>query len=121
MIRVIFYHRDNCQPCRQAEPRWDQLQQDYVGRVDFQKVEVEFRTAGDFGIQGTPSFAVENSGQRINLVTGGDFVQLRAFIEDALQATGPMVDPKPETKGSNTTLIGIGVLISLLILSRINS
>ena len=120
MLKVIFYHRDNCQPCRSAEPGWEELRQAYAGRVVFQKVEVGIGNAADYGIQGTPSFALENGGQRINLVTGGDFAQLRALIKDALQMIDPKVDPKPATTSFNIILIGIGILVSIFLLSKQN-
>jgi thioredoxin 1 len=61
-----------CGPCRMIGPIFEELSNDYAGRLKFGKVDVDAcpATAGQYGIRSIPSLLVFKNGRVVDTIVG---------------------------------------------------
>ena len=60
MIKLIDFYADWCGPCRMMKPIFAEVETEYAGKVEFEKVDVEANNAmaAQFGIHSIPTFVI---------------------------------------------------------------
>ena len=60
MIKFLDFYADWCGPCKAMDPIVKELEKDYEGKIEFQKVDVEAENelAGKYGIMNIPTFVI---------------------------------------------------------------
>ncbi len=60
MITLIDFHADWCGPCKMMEPIFAEIKDDYEGKVEFKKVDVEQEgeLAARFNVLAIPTFII---------------------------------------------------------------
>lgn len=84
---LVDFYASWCRPCQMLSPIIDELAEEYAGRVDIYKVNVddEQDVAAHFNIRSIPTLAYIPLNDRPTLVPGGTSkVQLRENIENLL-------------------------------------
>jgi thioredoxin 1 len=61
-----------CGPCRMIAPVFEELSNDYAGRLKFGKVDVDAcpATAGQYGVRSIPSLLVFKNGRVVDTIVG---------------------------------------------------
>jgi len=69
---VIDFWAEWCGPCKTIAPVIDELSYEYLGKVKFGKVNVDFnqQTAMKYGIRSIPSLLIFNNGSVVNQIIG---------------------------------------------------
>ena len=69
---VIDFWAEWCGPCKAIAPVIDELSDEYLGKVKFGKVNVDFnqQTAMKYGIRSIPSLLIFNNGSVVNQIIG---------------------------------------------------
>lgn len=69
---IIDFWASWCGPCQMMGPVFEELSEDYVGKLKFAKVntETEFGLATEFNIQGIPALIVVKGNKEIGRITG---------------------------------------------------
>ncbi len=69
---VIDFWAEWCGPCKAIAPVIDELSDEYLGKVKFGKVNVDFnqQTAMQYGIRSIPSLLIFNNGSAVNQIIG---------------------------------------------------
>ena len=69
---VIDFWAEWCGPCKAIAPTIDELSEEYLGKVKFGKVNVDFnqQTAMKYGIRSIPSLLFFNNGSVVNQIIG---------------------------------------------------
>ncbi len=69
---VIDFWAEWCGPCKTIAPVVDELADEYLGKVKFGKVNVDFnqQTAMKYGIRSIPSLLIFNDGSVVNQIIG---------------------------------------------------
>lgn len=72
-----------CGPCRAIAPIYEQLSDQYQGKVKFAKLDVDNnpQTATRYFVQGIPTFLIFKSGKVVGTLVGADPNRLRREIE----------------------------------------
>ena len=80
---LVDFWADWCGPCHALAPVLDGLAQDYEGRVDIQKLNVDENpeTASAYGIRSLPTLMLFDKGEPVQVLTG---VQPRPAISAVL-------------------------------------
>lgn len=84
---LVDFWAEWCGPCKMLSPIIDEVAKNYVGKVNFAKMDVDFNQAipAKFGIRSIPTLMFFKNGslvaQRIGAMSKG---QLTAFIDDNL-------------------------------------
>ena len=69
---VVDFWAEWCGPCKAIAPVIDELSEEYLGKVKFGKVNVDFnqQTAMTYGIRSIPSLLFFNNGSVVNQIIG---------------------------------------------------
>ncbi len=69
---VIYFWAEWCGPCKAIAPVVDELANEYLTKVKFGKLNVDFnqQTAMKYGIRSIPSLLIFNEGSVVNQVIG---------------------------------------------------
>lgn len=69
---VIDFYADWCGPCRMMAPVFEELSEDYQGKVKFMKLDTENETdlAQNFEVMGIPTLLVINKGKEVGRIVG---------------------------------------------------
>lgn len=72
MITFIDFYADWCGPCKIMKPVFEEVEKEYKGKVDFQKVDVEadVEMASKFGIMSIPTFVILKDDQEVDRKMG---------------------------------------------------
>lgn len=81
---LVDFYADWCAPCRQLAPIMEQLKQEWAGRVEFHKVNVDESVdlARQMRIEGIPTLVFFVNGQEVRRVVGAP---PKAELEQVLQ------------------------------------
>ncbi len=60
MIKLIDFYADWCGPCKVMDPVFEEIEKEYEGKVEFQKVDVEAEQsiASKYEIMSIPTFVI---------------------------------------------------------------
>ena len=69
---LVDFWAEWCGPCKMIAPVVDKLAEQYDGRVQFAKVDVDANptTPGSFGIRGIPTLLVFDGGKEVDRIVG---------------------------------------------------
>lgn len=72
MYELIDFYADWCGPCKIMSPIFEELAQEYKGRIELKKVDVEASSemASKFGIMSIPTFVLTKDGKEIDRKIG---------------------------------------------------
>jgi len=72
MIKLLDFYADWCGPCKVMAPVFEEIEGEYAGKVEFQKVDVESESdmASDFGIMSIPTFVIVKDDKEIDRKVG---------------------------------------------------
>ncbi|MFZ5424479.1 MAG: thioredoxin [Patescibacteria group bacterium] len=72
MIELIDFYADWCGPCQAMKPIFEEVEQDYAGKVEFKRVDVEedIAQAQQFGVLSIPTFVLLKDGNEVDRRTG---------------------------------------------------
>jgi len=72
MIKFIDFYADWCGPCKIMDPIFEEIEKEYEGRIEFQRVDVEAESemASKFGIMSIPTFVILKEDKEIDRKTG---------------------------------------------------
>lgn len=72
MIKLLDFYADWCGPCKVMAPVFEEIEGNYAGKVEFQKVDVESESdmASDFGIMSIPTFVIVKDDKEIDRKVG---------------------------------------------------
>ena len=72
MITLIDFYADWCGPCKVMGPIFEEVKPDYVGKVEFKKVDVEADNAmaSQFGVMSIPTFVLLKDDKEVDRKTG---------------------------------------------------
>lgn len=72
MIKVIDFYADWCGPCKVMKPVFEEVEKEYEGKVEFQKVDVEadVEMASKFGVMSIPTYVILKDDQEVDRKMG---------------------------------------------------
>jgi thioredoxin 1 len=72
MIKLIDFYADWCGPCKIMAPIFAEIEKDYEGKVEFQKVDVEANgeMAAKFGVMSIPTFVILKEDKEVDRKLG---------------------------------------------------
>lgn len=72
MITLIDYYADWCGPCKAMKPIFAELEEEYKGKVEFKKVDVDAERdeAEKNGIMNIPTFVILKNGVEVSRKSG---------------------------------------------------
>jgi thioredoxin 1 len=86
-VRLLDFHADWCGPCKTQDPILEELKEDWGGRFDLQRVDVdeEQEVANQYQVRSLPTLVIENDDGVVERFVG---VTQREDIEAALEQAG---------------------------------
>jgi thioredoxin 1 len=84
-IVLVDFYADWCGPCKMIAPVLEELSQEYAGKVDFYKLDldVEGDVAQKFSIMSIPTLLIFKDGEVVNTITGA---HPKPMLDKAIQA-----------------------------------
>lgn len=72
MIKLIDFYADWCGPCKVMGPIFEEIEKEYEGKVEFQKVDVEAEQdiAAKYEIMSIPTFVILKNDKETDRKTG---------------------------------------------------
>lgn len=60
MIKILDFYADWCGPCKVMSPVFEALKKEYVGKIEFESIDVEANgaLAGQYQIMSIPTFVI---------------------------------------------------------------
>ncbi len=85
---VVDFWAEWCGPCKSIAPYYEQLSDEYKGKLSFAKVDTDAnpRTPTRLGIQGIPTFIIFKGGAEVGRVIGADRVRLKRELDRVVAA-----------------------------------
>ena len=84
---LVDFFADWCGPCKLAAPILEELSQDYAGKVEIAKLDVDEsnKTAGSFGVMSIPTIIMFKDGKEVERKVGfGGRVPYEEMIKKAI-------------------------------------
>ena len=71
-MQLLDFYADWCGPCKIMEPIFIELEKEYVGKVEFKRVDVEAEgeLAAHFGVQSIPTFVLVQNDKEVGRKIG---------------------------------------------------
>ena len=68
MIKLLDFYADWCGPCKIMVPIFAEVEKDYEGKVEFEKVDVEANgeMAGKFSVMSIPTFVIMKDDKEVD-------------------------------------------------------
>ena len=72
MIGLLYFSAGWCPPCQQMKPVFEELKEDFEGRVEFRKIDVdnEEGKAAKFKVLSIPTFVILKDGKEVDRKVG---------------------------------------------------
>jgi thioredoxin len=60
MIKIVDFYADWCGPCKAMEPVFEELKEEYKGKIEFESVDVEAEgaLAAEYQVMSIPTFVI---------------------------------------------------------------
>ena len=86
-VTLKDFHADWCGPCKTQDPILENLEDDWEGRFEVEKVNVDEQqdVANEYQVRSLPTLVIENEDEIVERFVG---VTQREDIEDALESAG---------------------------------
>jgi thioredoxin len=83
---LVDFYADWCVPCQQLSPVLEELSNQYIGKVEFTKVDIDEspELVERFGIMGVPTVIVFKDGEIVKQMTGYQPKEMYAQSIDAI-------------------------------------
>ncbi len=88
MIKLLDFYADWCGPCKMMAPVFEEMEPEYAGKVEFQKIDVESdsSTAANFGVMSIPTFVLVQDDKEIDRKVGAmPKEMLKSWIDSHLK------------------------------------
>ncbi len=88
MIKLLDFYADWCGPCKMMAPVFEEMEPEYKGKVEFQKIDVESESsvAADFGVMSIPTFVLVEDDKEIDRKVGAmPKEMLKSWIDSHLK------------------------------------
>ena len=68
MLKLLDFYADWCGPCKIMAPVLEEMEKNYQGKIEFQKVDVEAneQLAGQYDIRSIPTFVLIKEGKEMD-------------------------------------------------------
>jgi thioredoxin 1 len=68
MLKLLDFYADWCGPCKIMAPVLEEIEKNYQGKIEFQKVDVEAneQLAGQYDIRSIPTFVLIKEGKEMD-------------------------------------------------------
>jgi len=68
MIKVLDFYADWCGPCKMMEPIFEELKEEYEGKVEFESIDVEEKgsLASKYQVMSIPTFVILEDGEEVD-------------------------------------------------------
>jgi thioredoxin len=68
MIKLLDFYADWCGPCKIMAPFFEEIEAEYQGKIEFQKIDVEAneQLAGQYDIRSIPTFVLIKDGKELD-------------------------------------------------------
>jgi thioredoxin 1 len=68
MLKLLDFYADWCGPCKIMAPVLEEIEKNYQGKIEFQKVDVEAneQLAGQYDIRSIPTFVLVKEGKEMD-------------------------------------------------------
>jgi thioredoxin len=72
MLKLLDFYADWCGPCKIMAPVFEEIEAEYQGKVEFEKVDVEAneQLAGQHDIRSIPTFVLVKDGKEVDRKMG---------------------------------------------------
>lgn len=87
MIKVVDFYADWCGPCKMMKPIFEELEKEFTGEVEFEKVNVDVdqARAQQYGVLSIPTFIILKDDKEVDRTVGGRSKEsFKAWIESHL-------------------------------------
>jgi len=87
MIKVLDFWAEWCGPCKFMEPMIEELEKEFKGKVEFEKINVDENQelTAKHGVMSIPTYIIEKDGQELERIIGAtqkdNFVKLISKYE----------------------------------------
>ena len=87
MIKVLDFWAEWCGPCKFMEPMIEELEKEWKGKVEFEKINVDENQelTAKHGVMSIPTYIIEKDGQELERIIGAtqkdNFVKLISKYE----------------------------------------
>jgi thioredoxin 1 len=68
MLKLLDFYADWCGPCKIMAPVFEEIEKNYQGKIEFQRVDVESneQLAGQYDIRSIPTFILVKEGKEVD-------------------------------------------------------
>ncbi len=72
MLKLLDFYADWCGPCKIMNPVLEEMEKNFQGRIEFQRVDVEAeeQLAGQYDIRSIPTFVLVKDGKELDRKMG---------------------------------------------------
>ncbi len=87
MIELLDFSAEWCPPCKTMAPIFEELKEEFVGKVEFRKIGIDERgdEAAKFKVMSIPTFVILKDGQEVSRKVGALSREvLKDWIEENL-------------------------------------
>ncbi|OGE08186.1 thioredoxin [Candidatus Curtissbacteria bacterium RIFCSPLOWO2_01_FULL_42_26] len=72
MIKVLDFWAEWCGPCKFMEPMIEELEKEFKGKVEFEKINVDENQelTAKHGVMSIPTYIIEKDGQEVERIIG---------------------------------------------------
>lgn len=72
MIKVLDFYADWCGPCKMMDPILDEVEKEYAGKLEFEKIDVDAQVerSSQLGVMSIPTYIVMKDDKEIARMIG---------------------------------------------------